>query len=72
VLGDTTHGKGRLNALYRTRYGLTRLFLHAHRIALLHPRSGEPLLLVDPLPAELEAVLQRLRADSGPRGLDCA
>jgi len=63
ILGDTTHGKGRLNELYRTRYGLDRLFLHAARLALAHPVSGEPLVFEDPLPPELVAVMERLRAD---------
>jgi tRNA pseudouridine65 synthase len=63
VIGDTTHGKGRINALYRERYGLTRLFLHQHRTRLRHPRSGAPLELVDPLPIELAAVLERLRCE---------
>lgn len=64
VLGDTTHGKGRLNALYRTRYGLSRLFLHAQCVVVRHPRAGDPLALVDPLPPELCAVIARLRAEA--------
>jgi tRNA pseudouridine65 synthase len=61
VIGDTTHGKGRINALFRARFQLGRLFLHLQRIVMRHPRTGAALELVDPLPAELEAVLQRLR-----------
>lgn len=64
VLGDTTHGKGRLNALFRARYGLTRLFLHLQHVVLRHPRTGESLALHDPMPAELVAVLERLRAEA--------
>jgi tRNA pseudouridine65 synthase len=66
VLGDTTHGKGRINALFRERYGLTRLFLHLQRVSLRHPTTSARLDLVDPLPAELAAVLDRLRADPEP------
>lgn len=64
VLGDTTHGKGRLNELYRQRYGLDRLFLHAARLSLLHPRTGQPIELLDPLPPELAAVLAAIRAEA--------
>jgi tRNA pseudouridine65 synthase len=60
VLGDSTYGKGRLNRAFRSRYGLPRLFLHAARLVLLHPRTGEALCLRDPLPPELAAVLRRL------------
>ena len=68
ILGDTTHGKGRLNALFREKYGLPRLFLHLHRVAMEHPRTGEPLELHDPLPADLAPILERLRQESS---LDC-
>lgn len=66
ILGDTTHGKGRINAAFRERYGLGRLFLHLHRIRLRHPGSGEPMELVDPMPAELLSVLDKLRAEDAP------
>ena len=66
ILGDTTHGKGRINAAFRERYGLPRLFLHLQRISMRHPRSGEPMELLDPLPVELTSVLDRLRAVTPP------
>lgn len=62
VIGDTTHGKGRINALFRERFGLDRLFLHLQRLVLRHPRTGERLELFDPLPPPLPDVLARLRA----------
>jgi tRNA pseudouridine65 synthase len=64
VLGDTTHGKGRLNGVFRERYGLDRLFLHLQRIVMRHPTTGEPLEIVDPMPIELTNVLDRLRAEA--------
>ncbi|HEX5054343.1 MAG TPA: pseudouridine synthase [Planctomycetota bacterium] len=63
ILGDTTHGKGRINAAFRERYGLQRLFLHLQRISMRHPSTGESLELHDPLPVELTTVLDRLRAE---------
>lgn len=70
VIGDTTHGKGRINALYRERYELHRLFLHLHRVRLQHPATGLRLELSDPMPPELDAVLARLRSEAagGPSG----
>ncbi|MBX3463660.1 MAG: pseudouridylate synthase [Planctomycetes bacterium] len=64
VIGDTTHGKGRINAFYRERYALRRLFLHLQRVRLRHPETGLWLELSDPLPAELAVVLERLRAEA--------
>lgn len=39
---------------------LPRPFLHAHRLALAHPITGEALAFEDPLPAELATVLTEL------------
>jgi tRNA pseudouridine65 synthase len=60
ALGDTTFGKGRLNQLFRTKYGLPRLFLHATRLCLDHPLTGVRLRLRDRLPADLRTTLHRL------------
>ena len=64
VIGDTTHGKGRINALFRERYGLERLFLHLQRVEMAHPTTGERLVIDDPMPDGLTDVLDRLRAAS--------
>ncbi len=41
---------------------LSRNFLHAARLALTHPRTGEPLALEAALPPELDALLAKLRS----------
>ena len=40
---------------------LDRQALHARRLKIRHPLSGEPLEFVAPLPADIEAVLRALR-----------
>ncbi|HUZ04551.1 MAG TPA: RluA family pseudouridine synthase [Acidobacteriaceae bacterium] len=42
-------------------FTLERNFLHAAKLKLKHPETGEPLQFAAPLPEELTAVLQRLR-----------
>ncbi len=54
VVGDTVYGR-RKNPL-----GLRRQFLHAWRLAFVHPSTGEPVEFEAPLPAELQAVLDAL------------
>jgi 23S rRNA pseudouridine1911/1915/1917 synthase len=54
LAGDETYGG-------TTRYGLTRQFLHAHRLAFAHPETGEPLSFSSPLPADLAAALEQAR-----------
>ena len=56
LTGDTTYGGA-------ARYGLERQFLHAHRLSLQHPRSGERLSFTSPLPEDLEAALEAARAE---------
>lgn len=53
LAGDDKYGDYAWNRSL-AREGLKRMFLHAHRLALRHPLSGEPLVLVSPLPSELE------------------
>ena len=64
VAGDPVYGTGTSR---RGPDGLDRLFLHAWRLELASPRDGHLIRAEAPLPPELEAVLERLRADeSGP------
>lgn len=60
VLGDTSHGKGRINAYLREHYGLPRMFLHAWRLSFFHPWTGERVELCAPLAEDLRAFLLRL------------
>ena len=52
VVGDTTYG--------RPVEGLSRQFLHAHRLAFLHPVTGKPVTFVAELPGELGSYLDSL------------
>jgi 23S rRNA pseudouridine1911/1915/1917 synthase len=55
LVGDVTYGGAE-------RYGLSRQFLHAHRLAFAHPASGEAMSFRSELPADLEAALEAARA----------
>jgi 23S rRNA pseudouridine1911/1915/1917 synthase len=58
ILGDRAYGGGGDDA---RRLGLTRPFLHAWRLSLAHPVSGEDVDLEEPLPADLRIALARAR-----------
>jgi tRNA pseudouridine65 synthase len=60
VIGDTSYGKGRINAFFRAEYGLPRMFLHAARLSVAHPATGLEMELRAALAADLRAFLQRL------------
>jgi 23S rRNA pseudouridine1911/1915/1917 synthase len=59
ILGDRAYGGGGDDA---RRLGLERPFLHAWRLSLRHPVTGEPLEIEEPLPQDLETALDRARA----------
>jgi tRNA pseudouridine65 synthase len=53
LIGDVRYGKGDHNRLFRQRFGLWRLALHAAEMALDHPASGTTMIFNAPLPADL-------------------
>jgi 23S rRNA pseudouridine955/2504/2580 synthase len=55
IVGDDKYGDAALN-----RQLSTRLMLHAARLALRHPLSGEPVKLEAPLPPEMRAFVDGL------------
>jgi 23S rRNA pseudouridine1911/1915/1917 synthase len=55
VAGDPVYGRPR-------ELGLERQFLHARRLAFRHPFTGEQVAVESPLPADLEAALERARS----------
>jgi RluA family pseudouridine synthase len=66
LAGDGRYGDSEFNDDLRSVAELTRTFLHAHRVVIDHPASGEPLDLRAPLPADLAACLQALGASPNP------
>jgi 23S rRNA pseudouridine1911/1915/1917 synthase len=55
VAGDPVYG-------VRGDLGLSRQFLHAHRLRFVHPFTGDEVDVGSPLPADLAAALERARA----------
>ncbi|WP_114765177.1 tRNA pseudouridine(65) synthase TruC [Vibrio rhodolitus] len=45
MVGDTTHGDGKHNKLFRDVYDSHRLLLHATSLEFVHPFSGETLVI---------------------------
>jgi 23S rRNA pseudouridine1911/1915/1917 synthase len=52
VCGDPLYGRP-------GSHGLSRQFLHAHRLAFSHPVTGAPIDVTSPLPTDLAAALER-------------
>lgn len=71
ILGDPLYGrKGRPGALHdpvlrKCIRTLSRQALHAQRLEFTHPRTGETVQFISPMPRDMEAVLECLRSESG-------
>jgi 23S rRNA pseudouridine1911/1915/1917 synthase len=70
VVGDVLYGAPREMRARRGRatdegaaIALTRNFLHAAQLELTHPRTGEKIALMSPLPPELQAFLTSVETD---------
>lgn len=62
LVGDPVYGR-RSNP-----FGLARQALHAYKLSLRHPRTGESMEFTAPPPRDLEKALERLRSSRLPQG----
>ncbi|MCB1583145.1 MAG: tRNA pseudouridine(65) synthase TruC [Marinicella sp.] len=60
IVGDTTHGDGKHNTLFRERFNLGRLLLVAKEIRFEHPVTGEILQVSGFIGQEFEHILNEL------------
>jgi len=63
VASDEKYGQRNFNRDMK-KLGLKRLFLHAWKLGIAHPITGQKLKLKAPLPEQLENVVNKLRAQS--------
>ncbi|HLU13202.1 MAG TPA: 23S rRNA pseudouridine(1911/1915/1917) synthase RluD [Arenimonas sp.] len=70
LVGDPLYGgsfrlpKAATEALVEQLRGFRRQALHAEKLAFRHPASGETLEFQTPMPADMQALVQALRADT--------
>jgi 23S rRNA pseudouridine955/2504/2580 synthase len=64
VAGDEKYGDEEFNRQLQ-RFGLSRLFLHAHSVSFEDPDRHVPVSISAPLPPELSAVVDALAAGAG-------
>jgi 23S rRNA pseudouridine955/2504/2580 synthase len=60
LAGDEKYGHKQFNKDMK-KLGLKRMFLHAWKLGITHPASGESLVLEAPLPDSLQTVIETLR-----------
>jgi len=60
VAADERYGDSDFNKKL-AKYGLRRLFLHAHYLEFVHPGNGQSMVISTPLPKDLRSVLDQLK-----------
>ncbi len=61
IAGDDKYGDFTFNKQL-VKQGLKRMFLHARKLVVIHPLTGNPIILEAPMPAELQSFIERLDA----------
>jgi tRNA pseudouridine65 synthase len=64
IIGDVRYGKGEHNRVFRTRYGLHRLALHAASLTLDDPAASREVTIRAPLPEILATTLEALEREA--------
>ncbi len=57
IIGDTTHGDGRHNQIFRTHLHCQRLLLCARQLSFAHPDSDAPITIRAPLDAQFQCIV---------------
>jgi len=57
IIGDTTHGCNKQNKLFRERWEMTTLLLHASKLMFTHPVTHQPIIIQAPVQKEFNRVM---------------
>ncbi|MFT6985052.1 MAG: tRNA pseudouridine65 synthase [Psychromonas sp.] len=63
IVGDTSHGDGKHNAMFRDNFDCHRLLLHAAYLSFNHPETGQLVEINAPLDAFFQSLLIALKLD---------
>jgi len=58
IIGDTTHGCNKQNKLFRERWEMTTLMLHASKLNFKHPVTGGEITIEAPVNPEFKQVME--------------
>lgn len=58
IIGDRPHGCNKQNRLFKERWGMTTMLLHASSLAITHPANGNELKLFAPVQSEFNRMAE--------------
>lgn len=59
IVGDTKHGRGEHNKLFREKYQSNRLLLHSNHLAFVHPIHKEKIIIKAPVDGNWQKLFHR-------------
>ena len=60
IVGDTSHGDGKHNTMFRDNFDINRLLLHAAYLSVIHPKTLQRVEINAPLTSEFARVLSNI------------
>ena len=60
IVGDTSHGDGKHNTMFRDNFDIHRLLLHAAYLSVIHPKTEQKIEIHAPLTSEFARVLSEI------------
>ncbi len=61
IIGDRPHGCNKQNRLFKEKWNMTTMMLHALTLSFNHPRSNVPIRINAPLQTEFTRMMQELK-----------
>jgi len=58
IIGDRTHGCNKQNKLFKEKWEMETMLLHASSLTFIHPATGEPAVIEAPLQSEFARVME--------------
>lgn len=63
IVGDTKHGRGEHNTLFREKFACHRLLLHSNKMKFLHPLSQKEVVIHAPMDEMLQGLFKTFHWD---------
>lgn len=60
IVGDKKHGDNKQNIFFENQFGLTNLLLHAWKLTISHPITGERIAVICQIPVHFRTIMQEL------------
>ena len=64
IVGDTSHGDGKHNTMFREHFAINRLLLHAEYLSFIHPKTAQKIEIHAPLSGDFLRVLSDIKLTS--------